>query len=958
MPKKSKTFGNEHEQSYNKALGEALRLVSPLLFQTENSGALVGSAKRPDILVTGGRMPPVIIECSYDQADADKDAIAKLGAVVKESLREVKTCVAVHVPAKYREMEAVREHFTQDECIYYAVHQQGKEKRRWPARGYVPGSVRDMATLVSAAATPKEEIQRVATKVANLVDNSAHLLKELPDDIRQQIKDRIARGSEMKGLKTAMVLWLNALLTHQRLSQVSKHVDANPLDFTAEGPVSHAELYRTWSGIQGVNWHSVFGIATEVLKLAGNANPNATGEALRKLIQAVNEIELTGLGMQINIGAELFPKLLDDRKRVAAYYTQPSTAELLAALTIREQDLTSGEWADPELFASRRLADMTCGTGTLLRAGYNRVRALHYFHSDVEDEHTLHRHAMETGLIGTDISPIAAHLTASSLALIGPGEPYGRDQIGWVKVGGPTAAIGSLEYFKASNLGDLFVRVDGVTSGDGKEAGRWVSIEDRSLDWALINPPYSTSAGEGSAFDIAGVSESERLACQDRWGEVIKDEQATKQAGMAASFLALAAKKTKLGGRIGFVLPLTAAFGSSWAITRRMIEREFVDVTSVVVAAGQALHQDALSADTGMEEMLLIGTRRRDNDSSGCRIKCVTLSTPPNRPGEAGELGRVIQEVADMVDDAGSSRPIMLGDEEVGQVYVYETSGDGLPWSAFGATKPELAVAAEQMARGVLGGTEFDSSMLTIGSVLQVGPTHAVIGNHVNGAFDMFECKDAADAVGLDRSLWKAKCKEQTRLFVLPTHKGFPIQGKDHDKVRATASSLFYARGMRWTSQSLLAATTEREVMGGRAWTSLSHADDRVLKAFALWINSTPGMVVQWTRGSRTQAGRSCIDPKAIKQVPCPRLDLLSDRVLDQAVEDFKYIARFQLKPACQAHCDPPRHEIDSAVVKMLGLPDDALEVIADLRLMWCREPSVHGNNQKALGLLAEQDIK
>lgn len=954
MPKKSKVFGSEHEQSYNKALGEALRLVSPLVVQTENTGALVGSTKRPDILITDGRMPPVIIECSKDRADADKDAVAKLGTVVRESRCEVRTCVAVHVPAKYLEVEAMREHFTQDERIYYAVHQQGKEKRRWPAQGYVPGNVRDLATLISAAANPKEEIQRVATEVANLVNESAHLLKELPDDIRQQIKDRIARGSEMKGLKTAMVLWLNSLLIHQRLSQVSEHVNVDPLDFTADGPVSHAELYKTWSGIQVVNWFSVFGIATEVLKLAGNADPNITGEALRKLVQAVHDIELTGLGMQINVGAELFPKLLDDRKQIAAYYTQPSTAELLATLTIREQDLTSDEWSDPELFAKRWLADMACGTGTLLRAGYKRVRSLHNFYSAAADEHTLHQHAMETGLIGTDISPIAAHLTASSLALLGPGGPYGRDLIGWVKVGGPTAAIGSLEYFKASNLGDLFVRIDGATSGDDKD----VSIEDRSLDWVLMNPPYSTSAGDGSAFDIAGVSESERRACQDRWGEVLKGEQATKQAGMAASFLALAAKKIKFGGRIGFVLPLTAAFGSSWVVTRRMIERDFIDVIAVVVAAGQALHQDAFSADTGMEEMLLIGTRRRGNNPSGCRIKCVTLGTPPTRPGEAGELGRVIQEVADMVDDAGASRPIMLGDEEVGQVYVYETNGEGLPWSALGVTKPELAVAAEQMARGVLGGTEFDSSMLTMESVLQVGPTHALIGNHVNGAFEMFKCKDAADAVGLDRSLWQAKCKEQTRLVVLPTHKGFPIQGKDHDKVRATASSLFYARGMQWNSQSILAATTRRRVMGGRAWTSLDHDDGRVLKAFALWINSTPGMMVQWTQGSRTQVGRSIIDPKAIKQIPCPRLDQLSDAALDGAVKDFECIADKKFKPACQAHCDPVRHEIDAAVVKMLGLPDNALEAIAELRLMWCREPSVHGNNKTALRLLAEPDAK
>ena len=34
---------------------------------------------------------------------------------------------------------------------------------------------------------------------------------------------------------------------------------------------------------------------------------------------------------------------------------------------------------------------------------------------------------------------------------------------------------------------------------------------------------------------------------------------------------------------------------------RRMIEREFINIAAVVIAAGQALGKDALSADTKMK---------------------------------------------------------------------------------------------------------------------------------------------------------------------------------------------------------------------------------------------------------------------------------------------------------------------------------------------------------------------
>lgn len=46
-------------------------------------------------------------------------------------------------------------------------------------------------------------------------------------------------------------------------------------------------------------------------------------------------------------------------------------------------------------------------------------------------------------------------------------------------------------------------------------------------------------------------------------------------------------------------------------------------------------------------------------------------------------------------------------------------------------------------------------------------------------------------------------------------------------------------------------------------------------------------------------------------------------------------------------------------MVKILGLPEAALPFAADLRLLWGREPSVHGSNRQAGALLdAEQGDK
>ena len=198
------------------------------------------------------------------------------------------------------------------------------------------------------------------------------------------------------------------------------------------------------------------------------------------------------------------------------------------------------------------------------------------------------------------------------------------------------------------------------------------------------------------------------------------------------------------------------------------------------------------------------------------------------------------------------------------------------------------------------------------------------------------------------------------RLVVLPTHKGSaPANvGSDSDRqaMRARQSTLFYARNMRWTSQALLATTTKRPALGGRAWTTLIHEDARVLKAFALWANSTFGMVVHWTKGQRTQAGRSTTQIGALKQIPCPRLDCLDDAALNQGVADFDSLSKTDLLPACQAHADAARFAIDEAVIRLLGLPIHAEDYVFTLRFLWCGEPSVHGGNRAALRKLEQAD--
>lgn len=400
--------------------------------------------------------------------------------------------------------------------------------------------------------------------------------------------------------------------------------------------------------------------------------------------------------------------------------------------------------------------------------------------------------------------------------------------------------------------------------------------------------------------------------------------------------------KVKPGGRIGLALPFVAAFEESWAATRRMLERDFTDIAVV-----------SFFDSAGMPELMLVATRRAEPASKHAMINCVKLYAPVAGPEEAGELATAISRAIDGVEGAWSHRPVMLGDAEVGQVCVFDAGGKGALWAPLGVIHVELGRAADNLTRGRL---EFEDAsmalemgMTTLKDLFRVGPAHSQIGHErgkrSKGAFELIEISESADGAGADRALWSADGKAQDGLVVAPTHKGVPVPGRSAacKQMRARSSRLFYARGrgLQWTAQESLAAMTKAAAMGGRAWTGLENDDIRICKAFALWANSTFGMLIHWTQGQKTQVGRSAAQIRALGRIPCPRLDRLGDGELDLAAAAFDALAAKKLLPACRAHEDKTRGKIDAAVVTMLGLPETAHEVVAEIRLHWCREPSI-----------------
>ena len=943
----------------------------------EAQGILAHGRARPDIHIRETGHSSIVIECAYG-GDKDKDAKKRLLD------GDYKTAITVAVPDVFKSLiskEKVRKKLRERNALSYAVLQmEDGVINRFPKTGYLQGAAKNLASFIQKVAVPKSEIEDVAGRVATKVEFASDaLMSGITETECKEIIARVHQHTKLPSFRTVAVLWLDAMLVQSHL----KIREAEGISASASrGQHLPSSYIRAWKQILKENWYSIFEPAIDVLEEIAKKSTSSTTTALHLLREAVEYIEAADIGEHTNIPAELFPKISTDRKTAAAFYTTPATAGFLAHLLIGEND---HNWNSQDLFKRLRVADFACGTGSLVRAAYHRIKGL--CEDEGADAHSLsrlHGDAMEKGLTATDISPIAAHFTNSSMALIGGKEAYGKTNIGWVSVGkeGGNSGVkglttGALEFLKANEIKDLFSSLTGSERGrataTSSSSNETISAPEKSFDYIIMNPPYSRTRGGQSAFDVVGLSEEQRKSCQSRWGKLLANEPAIKTAGMAPSFLCVAEKKIKEGGRIGFVLPLTAAFQKSWEKTRAMLIRCFKDI-AVVSKAGMKGGDEALSADTHMGEMLLVGTRRslleersrRNGESiSPDEVKCITLRKTPASQGEANEYARSVQKGLDAMQ--GDNHPIFVGKEELGQITTFRPK-NGEPWSFLGALHPELAYNAQKVKTGNLRDIQKDTHipftcpMTTLGSLFEIGPTHHLIGHLMDkeriGAFLLTPISRKVEAEGEDVALWEADAGDQSRLSVLPTHKASLWNEEIRKRIASKKSTLHYARGMRWTSQSVLVATTAQKVFGGRAWTSLIHEDERVCKAFALWANSTLGMIIHWTQGGRTQVGRAVTQVKAIHAMPCPDLAKLSDKALDGAVEAFKKLSTLDLLPACQAHIDAARGRIDEAVVAMLDLPrEQALPSIQTMQKWWCAEPSVHGYNKKALELLKEEGI-
>ncbi len=611
-----------------------------------------------DVLVTAGGGQPVAVEAKFrrNASQLQRQVEARLGKVVRVNSLYIETGVSVVYP------DGLTAGALEQAPLQFAVHQGqvSGSATRWPALidKWLSGTVDDLADAIELLSLSERLVGEGETRLEEGVRAGSTRLRNLAEgtDIEDRFGEVLHQEPGEQTCRMAIAILTNAFIFHRA---VEGHPDIPRTEATKgiSGTPSWRRVLETWEQILRINYWPIFSIAREILTRIPErvANP---------VLALVNDVasDLADFGAVTfhDLAGRMFQTLIADRKFLATFYTLPSSACLLAELAVSRLHV---DWADREAILALKVADFACGTGALLsavqRAIYRRHRRAGGNDAD------LHRGAMESVLLGTDILPSATHLTASMLSSTHPGIhygksliealPYGTDEVLSGRRGLQLDAVyfGTLDLLSKDLVQPMLgadwldmggLRMKGVEGLDELD----LPVKDESFDLVIMNPPFTRQTNHASttvpvpSFAGLDTSKAEQKAMSVRLRAASgRCRFGHGNAGLASNFMDIAHAKLKPGGVLALVLPFSFVAGGSWADSRQTLADLYgcVQILSIAATGSQ---DRAFSADTGMAECLVLAKKSGGHGSKAIRFD--NLTHRPRSILEATLVARNLQQ--------------------------------------------------------------------------------------------------------------------------------------------------------------------------------------------------------------------------------------------------------------------------------------------------------------------------
>ena len=951
------------ESTTNVALAALLQPMLPgCVVRSELTQTIAGHPGRhPDVLITAAGRSPVVIEAEYDPgANPEADAQPRLGVSINAEIRPVEAAVALRYPETVATAPEPAAALADARFHYCVCYENGS---RFPESGWLEGGVADLADLVRLVSVPQKAVDAAAEALEQGIERAAVMLNKMAE-LRPNIMPAVARLLGMSDVpqarRMAGAIIANALVFHQRIAGM--HADVKPLRLVCGPDVANPQeaTLAAWADILKINYWAIFAIAKDILEQLPDGD---AALILRELRSTAQQIDAAGVDNAHDLTGRIFQRLIADRKYLATFYTLPASAALLARLAVSKLD--GVDWSAADAIGRLRVGDFACGTGALLSAVYEQIAARHARAGG--DPVQLHPAMMEEVLYGCDVMPSAVHITGSTLSGVAPAELFDNSRLYTLAYGRQAddgVRVGSLELLESSAAMTLFNTSDPAlrTGSVGEETAAQIvaDIPDGGFDLVIMNPPFTSNTkhrdAEGkvqnAAFAAFGASVDDQDDMASRLTQLAAGSHYHGHAGLGAAFASIANRKVRPGGVIALLILFTAVNGSSWAKFRRMIAENYADVTIVSIAANGP--DMSLSSDTGVAECMVIGRKLGKGEKPDGRAQFISLHRRPRGFADAREIVSAVlgsEYVRHLEDGPYGGVPIFCGDSHYGEVLHAPINDYEKGWGAARITDASVAQVASALSKGKLWlPTELDGLDLPVaelGRLGQRGVDHQLL---VSAAHRGPFIKDPPSPTATYPSLYNHNAKAE-RFMVC--HPDSAMRVKPGMETRAAelwamASRAHLTLDFRFTSQPLAAAVTEYRSIGGTAWPNVIFPDARFDYPFALWCNSTLGLLSFWWHSSRQQGGRGRITLVTMESLPVLDLRALSDEQLATAQAIFEEFRDKELQPAYLADADVNRALLDRRVARdLLGFDDGVYQGVRRLAAKWCAEPSVHGGKAR-----------
>ena len=904
--------GRSIEQIANIAIAAMMEKARGWNVSAERTGTVVGQeSDQPDIVakIDGNA---IIVETEYHPASTLRSEVDKR---TKQEIRGLGVPVAVLgviLPLELRryDIDEMADRIAKrNDLKYYVRHLEGST---FPKSGYLEGSIFDVMTAVRLSSVPQTRIIECVKMMENSIEKVSYRIDSADDAVKDTICRHIRQKPSKQTWGMAALVLLNAGIFYEELAgRLSKVKSTESLRW--EGVLTQDQVVKAWKDVLAIDYDPIFNGAVEMLRAlpAGIA-----ADVLGVMSETTSRIMALKVSKSGDVYGMLYQDMLEDRKRIAAFYTRPEAAALLAGLVMSDDDTL---WKSPERIKRLRIADFACGTGMLLTAAYGHMIA-----RSESDISALHKHIMENCLYGYDILPTGTHLTASNLAGLFPDIVFDSLNVYTMPIGkaGDGYSLGSLDLKREY---ERFIKAGEKHGGRGTRLTQAATVQDGSCDYILMNPPYASATNHGKSrtdpvppFALFGISTEDQIKMAGLNNSIYQGTCADGNAGLASHFIAICDKKLKPGGVMGLILPNTMFSGPSWSKVRLLLKERYDDVTLVLVGPGSGTY----SSKTNMNETMLVARKmnmRRSSQSPPLRIKLALVDRLPASRLAAQATAKQIRSIRPVCleDDAGHTS-IIVGSIIVGKALSCPVEGS--KWWVARVSDTYLLSLAWSMAHN-----RTAIPMTTLDRVAKIGLGDRDITGHRGEKRGPFNKIPFAGKPKYP-CLWSNDSKRQISMLVEPDcalEKKSNATMANVEGAWDTSTHTHINRQARYTTQRLIAAYTEDETIGGAGWPNVM-LDESYAKAFMVWCNSVFGILMYLSSAGSQQGGRGRMSPTAFKSV-FPILDFTQLSVehltvLDQLFDENK---TKEMLPINRLDEDPVRQRLDHGIREAFNIDID-----------------------------------